>query len=229
MLKVDLLHDVENVASVDHSGSIQNLELHLWSWSLKTEKTTDAFLNVLAADEIARAQKLVIEDKRHQSILSRYFLRSVLASYLDCSPDMVAFRYSAFGKPCLAAGDSAQLSFNLSHSDDLVVLAISLAGEIGIDVEKADRNFDWQGVAPRFMTAEENRSLFFTSPARRQRQFYRIWTTKEACLKCAGTGLGSCAPAPAWQRQIYIAPGYVCSIASDFKPSGIVRYRLKYL
>ncbi len=229
MIKVNPLLDIEKTSALYYPGTIHDRDVHLWFCPLKTDKSTDLIRSVLAADEIAKAQRLIIREKRHQLICSRYFLRTVLASYLNCSPEMVAFRYSEFGKPYLAGGDGVQLSFNLSHSDDLVVLAISSVGEIGVDVEKIDRNFDWQGVAQRYLSPEENHLLLSVSPTRRQRRFYRIWTAKEASLKCTGAGLGCKVSDPHWQRQIYIAPGYVCTCACDIRPSGIVRYRLKDL
>ncbi|MBQ3906835.1 MAG: 4'-phosphopantetheinyl transferase superfamily protein [Lachnospiraceae bacterium] len=83
-----------------------------------------------------------------------------------------AYRYGAQGKPYLT---NAPYYVNLSHSGDLVALAIS-DHEIGIDVQKADRK-NWQRIANRYFTAKD------------EAEFYRQWCRKEAYGKMTGEGV----------------------------------------
>ena len=88
--------------------------------------------------------------------------------------------YGEFGKPYLPDGPP----FSLSHGGDLVVLAVGRQGtELGVDVEKNVRPWR-EAVARRLFTQEEQNWLHGSSE-----RFFRLWTRKEAVLKCRGSGL----------------------------------------
>lgn len=72
--------------------------------------------------------------------------------------------------------------FNLSHSGFLAALAVGDC-PVGVDVEVIGRVRDH--VARRVFTAGE----YAWQAARGPEGFYRLWTRKEAALKCLGTGL----------------------------------------
>lgn len=97
----------------------------------------------------------------------------------------INFHYNSHGKPYLAGEN--KIFFNLSHSGELVVCAVS-SREIGCDVERmADRSFD---IAKRFFCPEEyDRIVSQPTEKARQDMFYRLWTLKESLLKATGQGL----------------------------------------
>lgn len=65
------------------------------------------------------------------------------------------------------------LKFNLSHSGDYTVIAIS-EENIGIDIQK-HKEIDYQAIQKRFFHKEENSQTL--------REFYHLWAAKEAYLK----------------------------------------------
>ena len=71
--------------------------------------------------------------------------------------------------------------FNLSHSGTLAVLAVA-EGEVGADIECVGAVRP--AILPRVFTAEE-RALIGEDGA----VFTRLWTRKEAVLKCCGCGI----------------------------------------
>ncbi|MFM7075989.1 MAG: 4'-phosphopantetheinyl transferase superfamily protein, partial [Planctomycetaceae bacterium] len=68
------------------------------------------------------------------------------------------------------------------------------APEVGVDLERVERdrrmNDDLLRVAGRF-AGPESAWLASLPAAEMPAAFYRLWTAKEACLKCLGTGIGS--------------------------------------
>jgi 4'-phosphopantetheinyl transferase len=115
---------------------------------------------------------------------SRGTLREVLGAALGVEPAEVAFSYGLHGKPRVAG---SALRFNLSHSGGLAAIVLGQV-EVGADVElpRVRRSDD---IARRFFTPGENERLFSLEKDARDDAFFRLWTCKEAFLKCTGEGL----------------------------------------
>ena len=142
---------------------------------------------LLADEENARADRLLLPRVRERFIFARAILRRLLAGYLHVDPAKLVFRYTAQGKPYL--GDGAALCFNLSHSKDVAVIAIARRREIGIDIEATTRDVEFEGVARKVFSPNENARLARVTPELRRAAFFRIWTRKEAYVKARGEGL----------------------------------------
>jgi 4'-phosphopantetheinyl transferase len=149
-----------------------------------------ADLDLLDPTEAERAARFLSADKRVQFIAGRAQLRAILAGYLGLGAKEVRFEYGEHGKPTLAAG-TGDLAFNLSHSHDRGLLAITTGADLrlGVDIELARPGRRFGGIATRFFAAQEARALLELPAARQPAAFYRAWTRKEAYLKAWGTGL----------------------------------------
>ena len=100
------------------------------------------------------------------------------------------FTYGAYGKPSLKGEpDTDSLFFNVSHTTDLIVYAITRTAPVGIDVEWIHSDFDLEGIAGAFLGQEEAVSLTKLPVASRHAWFYRMWTRREAYCKARGHGL----------------------------------------
>ena len=92
------------------------------------------------------------------------------------------------GKPRLA-DTAAGVHFSLAQSGPHVVVAVSRAGPVGIDVESLKPNRDYRPLHRKTLTAAR--------PPRSQRRardrcdFLRTWVRKEAVTKAVGTGLAT--------------------------------------
>jgi 4'-phosphopantetheinyl transferase len=86
-------------------------------------------------------------------------------------------------------GPVAAPVFNLSHTDDMLVLAFVASGEPGVDIESLGRQVDPEPLAKRFFSAAEFRALQALPRTRQRDRFLRLWTLKEACVKANGQGL----------------------------------------
>lgn len=148
-----------------------------------------ASLALLSSAERARAQRFVFARDRVRYVQAHAALRQLLAQALgQADPAALVFGARADGKPWLPA--APRLRFNLSHSADTAVIALSDQAEVGVDVEHPHALPDALALAAAHATAAERAALAtLPTPAQRAAAFLRLWTRKEACLKAVGSGL----------------------------------------
>ena len=161
-------------------------ELHVWQARLDADRWPSA--KDLPAAERDRAAELLGEKARRRWAAARWALRGVLGSYLEQEPAKVELRLDSRGKPMLTAPDPS-LRFNLSHSGELALIAVSGEREVGVDVQ-----------------------LIGARPA----AFYADWARREAVAKCHGTGLWAPLPdAPVAVAALDAGAGFAAAIAVD--------------
>lgn len=89
---------------------------------------------------------------------------------------------------------TAPLHFNLSHSGDLALIAVSQHSAVGVDVERWRDNVEHLEIAERFFSPYERDALRALSgngddSERMLRGFFSTWSRKEAYLKATGHGI----------------------------------------
>ncbi len=147
--------------------------VHLWLLDLDTPV---GFRGPLGSDELDRVRRLK-DDVLQRRTARRFALsRLVLAGILDVPPTSVAFVRGACGKPRVVPSrgrlvPEGQVGFNLSHSGNVLAIAVGFGVETGVDVEVIDHGMG---------TAD----------------FYRDWTVQEAVSKLVGTGIALRGRAP---------------------------------
>ena len=150
----------------------------------------EALHGLLSPEEQARARQFQFTVHRLRFIACRAQLRILLAYYTAGDARQITFVTNRHGKPALG-GDlaSSGIHFNVSHSENLAVLAFGLGRHIGVDVELA-RPAEWlDQVALSHFSADEYRFYAAAHPTYRYQVFFSCWTRKEAYLKAIGKGL----------------------------------------
>ena len=150
------------------------------------------FEAMLAPEERTRAQGMHFPEDRHQQLVARGMLRTLLSRHAPgVAPEDWRFERNAHGKPRIALGAPVHaqgLNFNLAHTGGLVVLAIARDLELGIDVEHSGKRAPLK-VAQRHFSAREVAALDALPPEQQSLRFQRLWTLKESYLKAIGTGV----------------------------------------
>jgi len=165
-------------------------EVHIWRENLSNVKPLlEKFTQIISEDELVRAKRFHFEQHQQRFIAGRGILRSILGRYLDVEPSKIQFGYEPRGKPFLDQSYHTNLSFNLSHSQDFALYALSLSDSIGVDLECINSITDVLSLAQRFFSLSEFTKIESATPHQRQQLFFRYWTCKEAYLKATGTGL----------------------------------------
>jgi 4'-phosphopantetheinyl transferase len=143
-------------------------------------------IQFLSVEERARAERFRFPEHRHRYLVCRGTLREILSRYLDLAPAALHFDHNAYGKPSVAG---AGLHFNVSHSGDWAMLAVSAEREVGIDIERIDPSFVQEQIPERFFSPREVAQLRSLPPSEQPGAFFRCWTRKEAYIKARGLGL----------------------------------------
>lgn len=180
-------------------------EVHVWRAPLDLPSAQVHYLKeMLAAEELSRADRFHSEKGQRRFIVGRGILRTILSHYLTVAPGHLSFRYNCHGKPFLTSEfDHHKLSFNLSHSNGLVLYAIACGREIGIDLEQIHTNFEHEKIAERFFSPREIAALRTISAEMKAEAFFKCWTAKEAYIKAQGKGLSL----PLHSFDVSYAPG----------------------
>jgi 4'-phosphopantetheinyl transferase len=164
------------------------IEVQVWSVSMTDAHAGVAELRaVLSAEERGRADRYRQPADRQRSVVSRGVLRLLLAERLRCGPESVELESTEHGKPVLRHDGGPW--FNVSHSGEWILVAISDAGEVGVDVEQIRAVPNLEAIASHYFAREEWQAIRSLPPADRTRAFFACWTRKEAYLKAVGMGL----------------------------------------
>jgi 4'-phosphopantetheinyl transferase len=198
-------------------------EVHLWVADLDPGPA-EAARRFAATTGAERERAARFRRPRHaEHYLSAHgALRLVLADALACDPHALRIGTGAGGKPVL---EHAPLEFNLSHSGDIALIAVTLARQVGVDVEQLRPLPDLDALAARVCNERELRWIAGLANAHRERAFFALWTRKEALAKATGEGIAGifrddgAAPADThdgWTLvEVSDLPGYAACVAAE--------------
>ena len=180
---------VREITNDLHDAALPSNNIRIWVGDLNVVKSGSVLLpDVLSPDEIERLGTFVLEGDALRFRYSRTVLRLLLSDYVEQAPETIAFSYTSNAKPMIVLSGTP-LYFNISHSNECAIFAISRDGEIGVDVESINQDFDSARIAERFFTNNENRYLLSVPRERFTHEFLKMWVIKEACVKATGEGV----------------------------------------
>ena len=200
-------------------------EVHIWGSFLDVDdETIKRLFTLLSAHEQQQALRFHFDRHCRQHIAAHGLVRSILGKYLDIEPKLLAFCTNPYGKPYLFSDQkNSAILFNVSHSHNLSVIAISSGLEVGIDIEYTNREMDFMEIANRFFSKGEINKLKSLSEDLQKDAFFRCWTRKEAYLKGKGRGLSMALD----RFEVSLLPNDSPSIlASDDSPADVYSWHL---
>jgi 4'-phosphopantetheinyl transferase len=167
--------------------NLPSYQVDVWRILIDLTPASVKFLeSTLSADEAGRATRFHFPADGQRFIAAHGCLRDILARYLNCQPGQLIFSTNAYGKPVL---QGHTLEFNLSHSGDYALVAVTQARRVGIDVERIRANMEFESIARRFFSQNEVREWMSVPPDGRPMAFFHCWTRKEAYIKAQGMGI----------------------------------------
>lgn len=168
-------------------------DVHLWlafTDDARDGELLRAYRRMLTPQELSRGERFRFEHDRERYWLTRALVRVALSRYANVAPQDWSFETNAFGRPHVVHPDAAvrRISFNLSHTDGLIVLAVTRERAVGVDVERADRKVNLS-VADHYFSPAEAAALGALEPGLQHGRFLDLWTLKESYIKARGMGL----------------------------------------
>ena len=145
-----------------------------------------ALFAVLDPAERRRAEAYRSADDRRRFVVAHGAVRHIVAGRLGAPADLIRWERGPHGKPELA-GDWTGAQVNLSHSDEVSMVAVTAVRRVGVDVQRVLPRIDAAAMASRYFPPEE---AGFVRAARhadgRADRFARLWARKEALVKAHG-------------------------------------------
>jgi 4'-phosphopantetheinyl transferase len=159
------------------------------------------------------------------SVCGKLLLLELLKEY-NSKNSLVDLKYNEYLRPCF----DCRPDFNIAHSGNIVICAMTDEGQIGIDIEQI-KQLDFADFTDFFTGNEWH---YINDHANKFDGFYNFWTRKEAVLKAIGSGfhtpLNSVDVSD--EELVYddisyqitplnIHPDYKCHIAATVSPQNI--------
>lgn len=145
----------------------------------------DALIATLDDEERLRLKRFAREKDQKRYVLSHAIKRIVLAEYLQLEPSQLTFDKTPFGKPYCEQADAPY--FNISHSGDWIVFAVSVFGDVGVDVECPRVGMDQEKILQRVCSPAQIN--VYRASKEPEATFLCLWTQKEAVSKAHGQGI----------------------------------------
>ena len=162
-------------------------KVHVWKVDLSV--TEDVDYSLLAPDERSRTLQFHFEADRHRYAYCRVVLRTLLGAYLSLHPREIYIGYGPAGKPVILKDAQPDIHFNVSHSHNLALIAVSRVAPLGVDVEHVRTLPHLDVMLTNILSASERDQLLRLPIALRNRAFFTAWTRKESFIKALGVGL----------------------------------------
>lgn len=165
----------------------------VYTASLRAEPDTFArALATLDTSERERYERHLNTEVARRFVVGRLRLREMLGTVLAAAPSAVPIQLGLHGKPSFdRAAQAANVRFNVAHCEDLLVVALSRSGDVGIDVERVRPIERWDQIADRVFSPDDRAELRHAvdrgiAP---EAAFFRFWCRTEAELKAIGSGI----------------------------------------
>lgn len=156
--------------------------LHIYAASISGTTYSDSQLT--SAERVKRNRFQQQNDKDRFG-LGRFLIRSILPKYQSNLPPLFELDFTSANKPFLP---NSNTQFNLAHSGNWVVLAVSNKS-VGIDIELVKPISDIEEVMKVCFDDSEIEAI--SNSVNSLKSFYKFWTRKEAILKTTGQGIAT--------------------------------------
>lgn len=166
-----------------------------FAWVGDHARDVDRFTReYLSPEEGARLPQYRSREAAERYVVTRSLVRIVLSERLGVPARKVPVSRTDTGKPVVAEG----IHFNVTHSGDLVLLALSEQRAVGVDVERKREVERVGSLMQRWLTELErqNCAQLTALGATPSEAFLRVWSLKEARLKALGVGISGASAAP---------------------------------
>lgn len=148
---------------------------------------------VLSSEEISRAARFHRKDHMIRFKMAHMALRFLLGYLTDSDPADLRFEKGHHNKPRLKKAESADIQFNLSYTENRVMIGLNPKHPIGIDIEWIQRPLAIESMLEACFS--KNEIAFIGSKKEEMHaRFFTLWTRKEAVLKLTGEGIGEHLP-----------------------------------
>ena len=175
------------------TSSLEQLKTnHIDLWKIDptqlSELSIKALESILSKNELEDIKRYKNKNALRTTLITRAISRLVLAQYTTEQAPQLNFERNRYGKPELI-NNEANLRFNISHNNELIIIAICIKDDIGCDIENPLRKVKIEPLSRRYFSKQEHTELCKLTSKTQQQRFFEMWTLKEAFVKATGIGI----------------------------------------
>lgn len=165
-------------------------DCHVW-WAKRSD-AHPSLIRLINGPERTRYQSFRLQEDQDRSLVSYALLRILLSQYLHVEPQKVPINRTCsqcgepHGKPYLQAPFAKRLEMSVSHSGEMILVAIAKS-PLGIDIEKVREDIAVEKMIKHVLSSREKEDFYAVN--NKLEAFYRYWTRKEAITKALGKGI----------------------------------------
>jgi len=176
--------------SISSIAQLQTNHIDLWVIEpARLSSQSLSFLQSLLSTSEQQALKKYKHPKAHHTaLITRSVSRLILSEYIALAPNEIVFIRNQHGKPEIK-NNPHHIRFNLSHNNELIVMAVCVKDDIGCDIENPQRSINIEPITRRYFSSQEHIEITNCPITEQQIRFFEIWTLKEALVKATGVGI----------------------------------------
>ncbi|MBU5488602.1 4'-phosphopantetheinyl transferase superfamily protein [Clostridium sp. MSJ-8] len=144
----------------------------------------EEFLKLISKEKLDKINRYRFREDYLRSLYGDILVRFEIIKQLGIANSDIKFTLNKYGKPYIEGYNN--LFFNISHSEDWVICAIS-DEEVGVDIEKIEKAP--VEVAEHYFHSREYKLIRSKASEEVDEYFYKMWTLKESYIKWIGKGL----------------------------------------
>lgn len=172
---------------------LASAEIHLWLTfceAIRDERLLVAYRELLSATEKEEESRFYFARDRHRYLVTRSLVRTVLSRYACVDPKDWVFATNAYGRPHIVntQATNGRLSFSVSHTLGLIVVAVAKGCSLGVDVENFAAHDVSIDIADHYFAPQEVAALHEMSYHQQRYRFFQYWILKESYIKARGMG-----------------------------------------
>jgi 4'-phosphopantetheinyl transferase len=170
------------------AGSRWPSDVDIWHVGIPSELPDAEFVEChLNDNEKLRAARFRRDEDRLRFAVARASLRALLADKTGKPASALRFISGRYGKPALDG--HPQIQFNVTHSGQHALIAVSEDRRVGVDIEVMHSTFRWRDILDFVCTPTEQQAIVSMPEDLQTQMFFRCWTAKEALVKATGLGI----------------------------------------
>jgi 4'-phosphopantetheinyl transferase len=179
--------------SSDRLIAVGSDEVHIWyvRFDRVLDEALPIYRGLMSEAERAQEARFHFQRDRRRHVVTRALCRTVLGRCTQLDPRTLQFTTNPYGRPELHPSQLSgrAVSFNISHTSDLAVLALAAHRTVGVDIENVVMRSAPLEIAAQCFSPQEVCALRALPAADQQARFFDYWTLKESYIKARGMGL----------------------------------------
>jgi len=197
--------------------TIDTCDVHVWDARVSAFAERENDLRATLDDaELQHADRFRFARDRTQYVVAHGLVRRLLGRYLGRPASALRFIIGPYGQPALdEPAARPALEYNLSHSGDIVLIAVARGRAVGVDVERWADDIVYDELAEYCFSPAERAELSAASHDDKAAAFFAGWTRKEAYIKATGVGVMLGLD----YFDVSLAPGAAAALLADRRPS----------